>query len=542
MKILFAALHNGDYRNLDSVIDALARRGHDLYLGAERPDTRFGGQPIVEQLTARYPNISCGPVPPREPESLFLASKVRLGGDYLRYLHPRYPRTSGLLPMARERTPTGIVRLCGLRAFDNEPVRRMLRRSLDAMDRAVPPSPAIEAFLDERRPDAVVITPLIGLAATSQPDLLRAAIARRIPTAVIIWSWDNLSSKAIIRDVPDALLVWNETQRWEATAMHGVPAERVVVTGVQNLDRWFGRAPSRTRAEFSRAAGLDDDRPYAMWVCSALLPSSPPEPQVVLRWLDAVRQSPDPALRDVPILIRPHPARTHEWDGVDWRRFGNITMFGTVPVDEASRTDFFDSMYYAGAVVGITTTAFLDAAVVGRPVMSFYDPGLTFEHEDSLHFQYLLKAEGGLLTMGASLEEHTRQLAAMLAGPPPGVMERQAHFVQQFVRPRGMDVPATAAVVEALERLQSAGSLRGGASAFGRLALRVLAAIENHPRWRMLVLDEREAETATRVHEKAGRRAEALARKARQREEKARRREEKERKSSRAGKSSRLRI
>jgi len=525
--MLFAALHNGDYRNLDSVVDALARRGHDLYLGAERPDTGFGGQPIVASLTATHPNVTCGPVPPREPESLFLASKVRLGGDYLRYLHPRYPRTSGLLPMARERTPAGIVRVCGLRACDNEPVRRVMRGALDAIDRAVPPSPAIEAFLDERRPDLVVVTPLIGLAATSQPDLLRAALARRIPTAVVVWSWDNLSSKAIIRDVPDALLVWNETQRWEATVLHAVPAGRVVVTGAQNLDRWFNRAPSRTRAEFVRDAGLSDERPYVMWVCSALLPSSPPEPKVVLRWVEALRQSPDPALRNVPILIRPHPARTHEWDGVDWRRAGNITMFGTVPVDEPSRSDFFDSMYYAGAVVGITTTAFLDAAVVGRPVMAFHDPDLGFEHEDSLHFQYLLKADGGLLTMAGSLEEHARQLAAMLAGPPPGVMERQAHFVRKFVRPRGMDVPATAAVVEALEGLESAGSVQRGASASGRFGLRLLAAMERHPRWRRLVLDEREAETATRVQEKADRRAEALARKARQREEKARRREEK---------------
>lgn len=324
--------------------------------------------------------------------------------------------------------------------------------------------------------------------------------------------------------------------------MHGVPAERVVVTGAQNLDRWFGRAPSRTRDEFMRAAGLHDARPYAMWICSALLPSSPPEPQVVLRWAAALRQSADPVVRDVPILIRPHPARMDEWDGVDWRRVGNITMFGTVPVDEQSRNDFFDSMYYAGAVVGITTTAFLDAAVVGRPVMSFHDPDLTFEHEDSLHFQYLLEAEGGLLTMAGSLEEHTRQLSAMLAGPPPGVLERQSHFVHKFVRPRGMDVTATAAVVAALEGLKSAGSPHPRASTFGRLALRVVSAMERHPRWRMLVLDEREAETATRQNEKAQRRAEALARKARQREEKARRREEKERRSRRAGKSSRLGI
>jgi hypothetical protein len=33
VRILFAALHNGYYRNLDSVIEELARRGHHIHLG-----------------------------------------------------------------------------------------------------------------------------------------------------------------------------------------------------------------------------------------------------------------------------------------------------------------------------------------------------------------------------------------------------------------------------------------------------------------------------------------------------------------------------
>ena len=523
MKILFAALHNGNYRNVDSVVEELAGRGHEIYLGAERHDSMFGGQPIVERLAAQYKNIAFGPTPSREPDTLFLASKVRLSGDYLRYLHPTYPRSSGLRLMALERTPTGIVRACALPLLDHEPARRIMRRTLDAIDRAVPPSPAIERFLDEQRPDLVVVTPLIGLASTSQPDVLRSALARRIPTAVMVWSWDNLSSKAIIRDVPDALFVWNETQKWEATAMHGVPGERVVVTGAQCFDRWFDRPPSRCRTDFTHHVGLADERPYAMWVCSALLPASPREPEVVMRWVEALRSSPDPRVRDVPILIRPHPARADEWTSVDWRRFGNIALFGKVPVDDQARADYFDSLYYAGAVVGITTTAFLDAAIVGRPVMAFHAEDLRYEHEDSVHFQYLLNVEGGLLTMAVSLEEHVRQLAMMLEGPPASVMERQQRFVKAFVRPRGIDVPATGVVVKALETLRSSDAAQPIASAFGRMGLRAVGALSRHPRWRPLVLDEREAATEARQREKARLREEALARKARQRAEKARR-------------------
>ena len=55
----------------------------------------------------------------------------------------------------------------------------MMLRSLHAIDRTIAPSPDIERFLDAQRPDAVVITPLIGLVPSSQLDLLRSAKAER---------------------------------------------------------------------------------------------------------------------------------------------------------------------------------------------------------------------------------------------------------------------------------------------------------------------------------------------------------------------------
>jgi hypothetical protein len=162
--------------------------------------------------------------------------------------------------------------------------RRLLARGLHAIDRSVPASPDIERFLDAQRPDALLVTPLIGLVPSSQLDLLRSAQARGIPTAVCVWSWDHLSSKAIIRDLPDRLFVWNDVQRAEATEMHGVPPERVVITGAPSFDRWFDRRSSRSRDEFARRVGLPEGRTFVLWVCSALFPGSPSEAEFVLRW------------------------------------------------------------------------------------------------------------------------------------------------------------------------------------------------------------------------------------------------------------------
>ena len=513
MRILFAALHNGYYRNLDTVVEELARRGHEIHLGAERDDSSFGGQPIVDRFIAAFPNVTAGRVAARDPESLFLPAKIRLAIDYLRYFEPAYGPSSGLWLRARERTPTGMLHLSKSPLLAWRPIRRAVTRALDGADRAVPEAPEIERFLDQQRPDLIVVTPLIGLVASSQIDLLRSAIRRAIPTAVMVWSWDHLSSKALIRDVPDALLVWNDVQKREAMTMHAVPEARIVVTGAQSCDRWFERVPTRSRTAFVRRVGLSDERPFVLWAGSALLPGTPPEPGVFLRWASHLRRSNNPQVRDIPILLRPHPARMTEWDSVDWRSVGNVVMFGGPPVDEQGRDDYFESVYYSAAVVGITTTAFLDAAVVGRPVMSFYADDLVPEHEASLHFQYLVDPERGLLTMANSLEEHERQLSDVLAGPPPHMLMRQQHFVHHFIRPRGMDISATHIVADALERLPDAPRVAAAtdASAFGRFTWRRLQQLAHHPRWRHLILDEREIDRKARQEQHSQRRAQLLA-------------------------------
>ena len=129
---------------------------------------------------------------------------------------------------------------------------------LQACERAIPRSAAIDAFLREQQPDVVLFTPLIGVVASPQLDCLQSARALGYPTALCVWSWDHLSSKAILRTVPDRVFVWNDTQREEAVTLHGVPPERVVVTGAQCFDQWFDRRPSLDRDAVlpeGRAAG-----------------------------------------------------------------------------------------------------------------------------------------------------------------------------------------------------------------------------------------------------------------------------------------------
>ena len=447
MKILFLARHYSYFRNFESVLRELAQRGHVLHLAVERGDT-LGGIAMVEALAAEYQSLTYGEAPSRTVDGWsWVVQRLRLGLDYLRYQHPVFDTASKLRERSRERTPRAFVRIGSVARSLGSWSRRLVTRALRGMERAVPEDPAIRAYLEAQRPDLLLLTPLVDLG-SSQIEYLRAARALRVPTGLCVWSWDHLSSKALIRESPDRVFVWNATQKREAVMLHDVPAERVLVTGAQCFDWWFERQPSRDAETFRRDAGLASS-PYLLWVCSALIHGSDPEAPFVRKWVETLRRSGSSRLRSIPILVRPHPSRQAEWDGVDLSGL-NAVVWGGNPVDARSRADYFDTLYYSAAVVGINTSAFIEAAILGRPVYTLVVPETADNQTGTVHFNYLLNAGGGLLDVARSFDEHVAQLDAALAMPQQAIKP----FVREFVRPHGLDVAATAWFVEGVESME----------------------------------------------------------------------------------------
>ena len=451
MKVLFAALHLAHYRNFESVIRELASRGHQVHLTGDEPEA-LGGRELAERLAAEHPAITWELLPTLEHEPWFdAARRMRVALDYARALDPRYPAKLRL--RAEERTARVVrwsARVPGIGP-------RATVAALKRFERLMPRSAAMLDYLRTHAPDVVVLASLT-YSRSQQLDLLKAARALGIPVAAAIMSWDHLSSKALIHVVPDMVIVWNDVQKQEAVEMHGLPADRVVLTGAQCYDQWFTRRPERTREEFCRAVGLAADRPFALWVHSALSPTpDPPEPVLVRRWIEALRASGDPRLRTLGVLVRPHPERVKEWSGVSLDGFDNVAFHGRNPIDVEAKNDYFDSLYYSSAVVGLVTSAFLEAAIVGRPVLTFTLPEYRMHQEDMIHFRYLMDVEDGLLHAAPDVDSHLTQLAeaVTLEGT------RDAHnrrFLSAFVRPAGLDAPATPVFTDALERLQREGA------------------------------------------------------------------------------------
>ena len=446
LRVLFDLAYPGYLRYFDSVLKDLAARGHHVEVWFEQSNK----QPEALEALDGTDIVVGGQTPRGTGWRRDVAWFVRVIADYVRYLDPAFHDAAPLRRRAAHGLPFLARPLVLLNTLPESVVRRLLR-GLRTLERALPLTGVYDEFVRERRPDVVVASPYV-LFTGRQADLERSARAHGIPTVAAIASWDNLTTKGMLHGSPDRVIVWNEAQAEEAVQLHFVPRSRIAVTGAQPFDKWFGRAPRRTAAEYAERVGLPPGTPYVLFVGSTRSISEPyAEQDFVRRWLDALRTNENAALRGVGVVVRPHPFNSVHWDDADLSGFGAAVVWpraGANPVNESDRDDYFDSIFHSSAVVGVNTSAMVEAAILARPVLTIATPEFSDTQTGTLHFRYLLPENGGFVRTARSLEEHLDQLAQALAA---GRSEASTAFVASFVRPQGLDRESTPLVVEAIE-------------------------------------------------------------------------------------------
>jgi hypothetical protein len=453
LRFLFVLHYPGYLRYFDTVIAQLAAHGHHVDLAFDSPDKQAEGAEALSRMTGDVEVL--GRMPTRRDIWATVGRAVRGAMDYVRYLHPDFADTPYLRDRMRGALPP-ILGFLASRPTSSAAAVRRWTRAFGVCERAIPSSAVLEAFIRSRRPDAVIVTPLVT-DRSPQVDVIKSAHALGIPAALCVASWDHLTTKGLIRVQPDLVSVWNEEQRTEALTYHGIDAQRLIVTGAQPFDRWFERRPT-PRELFCRKIGLPADRPFVLFVGSTASISAPDaELRFVRRWIAALRAEPE--LADVSILVRPHPYNAAHWAAVDFADVPNVGVYPRAanPVNEADRQDYFDSLHHSAAVVGVNTTAMIEAAIAGRTVHTILADEFKDTQGGTLHFRYLLADNGGFLRVAPDLATHAREVAETLRHPDIG-REACARFVARFVRPQGPAVPSTPILTDALEQLADAGT------------------------------------------------------------------------------------
>jgi hypothetical protein len=480
LRILFVFGSGGTLRRFALLIPALAERGHEVHIAFvsggdwRRIESVAPTAPpprvvdLVEDLCASYPNLTFGLAPQRSDSDGWqrVAWLVRALADLAHNANPRYvdsyPRartTKRLLRHMRQRSqfePLGrrLALRLGRRVSSqtNAELSRSVLRIASRLEAAIPTSSQVDQYIRGLAPDVVLATGTFRHV-SKEVEFLKSARRLGIPSGVFVASWDNLVSKGSLKFTPERVFVWNDLQKRDAVELHGIPDDRVRATGAHGFDEWFKRRPTCSREQYLTQVGLDPAQPYLVYLCSssALVPPHG-ESDFVKHWIETLRSSSNARLRTINVVIRPHPNIDPRWEGIELS-FENAVLWpakGVMPLAAEARADFFNTLAHSAAVVGMNTTAMIEAAILGKSVLSVLATG--FVQETTLHFKYLLAENGGFLHVAKSLEEHVEQLRHVLYEDPAGT-ERCRRFVESFVRPGGLERPAATIAAAAIEEL-----------------------------------------------------------------------------------------
>jgi hypothetical protein len=461
-RVLFVLHEPGYFRLYGTTIVEMERRGWDVAIAFDAPDKRgsvrlvpVGAGPDVQSVGALPGHVSPA------------AATLRTALDYLRYLEPSFAGAAYLRRRIERLLPRGLRFLTHVKTVPRWVVSATLRVSRGA-ERLMAVDRVMVDWLRAIDPDVIVVSPvvIVGRSGARQTEITKAGRVLGIPVVVGVASWDHLTSKGLIRVVPDAVAVWNDTQAREAEFLHRIPRSRIMVTGAQSLDHWFAPASPDAAREFRRSLGIAENRPLLLFAGSSRkMAPNDSEEQFVRRWLAALRESTNAAVREAFVLVRPHPSNQSQWESVDLddtRAVVHPRRYSGLPMTDEEVETFRQSLLASTAVVGVNTTAMIEAAILKRPVFTVRDPAFAHSQRQTLHFGYLADAQQGCAIVADSLQQHVAQLeATMTAGAPVEPLDR---FVQRFVRPRGIGTPATDHLCDGIENVARVRERSGGKS------------------------------------------------------------------------------
>jgi hypothetical protein len=300
------------------------------------------------------------------------------------------------------------------------------------------------------RPHIILATPTL-YPQHYDVDYVKAGLNLKIPTITAIASWDHLSAKGLLTLTPDLLLVWGGSQVQEAAMFHRVPAEKMRITGAPSFDWLFDQSNIEEKTKFYAKLGLNSNAPYILWAASA--PGNCNDEKLIVRLLLSELRKHE-RLGHYQLLIRPHPNDPDMWR--EWRE-PNTIVWGTpkFPYDPKDYLDLFNSIYHATAVTGLSTSVFLEAAILDKPCAilrrSIAVPDTVFNQ--TLHFQYLVKK--GYPEATEDEVDLARWLVHVSDGNDGGTNARK-EFVRTLIRPAGLECAASKvaadAIVEYFER------------------------------------------------------------------------------------------
>ena len=445
MNIAFVFRHNGYFRYFNNVIGILCKRGHDVTVLSRQ---QFKAQDIarpIKLFQEQLPDCEFQYLAPQRGLRWRINSIIRQIIDYAFYFKSDHPS-----PLSVKRWEPFLfppIRL-GVknRFFKKILISDAVQRIFQKLETISPPEPRAIDWLKENAPDIVVGSPGV-FASTLDLEFLKAAQSLQIPTVIAVASWDNLTTKGTFHLSPDHVIVWNQPLLEEAVRLHNIPKEKVIITGAPSFDSWFDMNPVSDRNSFCQQVGIDSHKPYIVYLGSSR-PIAGDESQFVCEFVSELMENEQ--TKDITVLVRPHPTNAEFWNDFSVKNAIIWPKGGDLPDIPQSLQSYYDTLYHSIAAVGINTSAFLEAAIVGKPCLTILNDYYRHSQSGLGHFQHLV--DGDFIEISSSFSEAAERLAKIKLGIDR-MKENRKNFVKEFVRPIGIDQSPSQKMAEEIESI-----------------------------------------------------------------------------------------
>ncbi len=272
---------------------------------------------------------------------------------------------------------------------------------------------------------------------------LRVAQRMGIPTAVFVFSWDNLTSQSRIMVPYDEYLVWHEGMRRELLEIYPrIGPDQVSAIGTPQFDFHLKPQFRLTREELCRRIGIDPERPYVLYttgianhffeehrhveLVARLLGELdlPVRPQLVVRNYakGTSAEMRELAARGLPETVFPPVAWDERWQTP---RYEDLAVYTSL-------------LHHAALGINAASTVSLELMIFDKPIINldFDPPGSHLPwclgYERHIRFDHFLPvAQSGATMVARSADDMARMLRRGLTRPEADSAAR-ARFLESM--------------------------------------------------------------------------------------------------------------
>lgn len=450
MRVLIVSGNSANFYTFDDVVRGLHAYGHDVRLILRDTKKETIPDDALQHVMKDIPGLIIEPIERRRLLRKF-TQYLREVLNFAHILNSEETRKWDANKWLRF-FPPFLQYILSMPAIRERLKNQQYQKKLRVLEQTLPIVPSVRRHIQKHSPDVLIVMPLIN-PDSIDVEYLRAAQQLQIPVLYSMPSWDNISTKGTFHGEPDYGIVWSESLAVDLSKNHNFSREKIFISGAPRFDHLIDHADKRfiSRSEFCHAVGLDENKDYVLYVGSTFLVTNDftvnrDETVLLLDLADAMAK--DARTKDVNIMVRSHPTNQVFIERMQANPRPNVTVFpskGEIPDTEEKRAKFHNSIFHCLAVVGVNTTAFLEASALDKPCITLHTPEFG-ETQQLQHFHHLVDADFLEVANGVN---DVISLVSSIKNGADAHSEQRRKFVRDFLRPCGK--PAVNAYVEILE-------------------------------------------------------------------------------------------